>query len=151
MSKINILIIVLALILVPTVFMGVNDSAEASPTAGIYYFYGRVMNQQDKPVGNCNVVLVKSLIEEDTVYEAGEPKKKVTKTVNDEEVVAVTDLDGNFTFGFEPLSSNDFWVFFMAEGYETRSVELNRLMKSRLFPNPNKSPLKIHVVLEKSR
>ena len=87
MSKISILITVLSLVLVPTVFMGVNDSAAASPTAGIYYFYGRVMNQQDKPVGNCNVVLVKSLIEKDTVYEAGEPKKKVTKTVNDEEVV----------------------------------------------------------------
>jgi hypothetical protein len=150
MSKINILIIILALILVPTVFMGLNDSAEASPTAGIYYFYGRVMNQQDKPVGNCNVVLVKSLIERDTVFEAGETVKKETKTVNDEEVVDVTDLDGNFSFGFEPLSSNDFWVFFMAEGYETRSVELNRLMESRLFKKPNKSPLKIHVVLERN-
>ena len=149
MSKINILITVLALVLVPTVLMAVNDSAAASPTPGIYYFYGRVMNQQDKPVGNCNVVLVKSLIEEDTVFEAGEPKKIETKTVNDEEVVDITDLDGNFSFGFEPLSSNDFWVFFMAEGYETRSVELNSLMESRLFKKPNKSPLKIHVVLEK--
>jgi hypothetical protein len=150
MSKIKILITVLALILFPTLLAAVKDSAAAFPTEGIYYFYGRVMNQQDKPVANCNVVLVKSLLERDTVFEGGEPKKVETKTVNNEELVAVSDLDGNFSFSFEPLGSNDFWVFFMAEGYRTRSMELNTLMKSRMFPRPSRSPLKIHVILERN-
>ena len=83
--------------------------------------------------------------------EAGEKKtEEMQSVVTDERVVAVADLDGNFSFAFEPLSANDFWVFIMAEGYKTRSVDLNKLMKSRFFKNPNKSAIKIVVVLEKN-
>ena len=47
------------------------------------------------------------------------------------------------------LKINDFWVFIIADGYRSRSVGLNRLMKSRFFSKPNKSPITFDVVLEK--
>ena len=134
-----------------TLFMAVSDSAAMSTAPGIYHFYGRVLNQEDKPVGNCSVVLTKSFSHKVETQEAGEEKTEEMQTVvTDETVVAVTPLDGNFSFAFEPLSATDFWVYFMAEGYETRPVELNKLMKSRFFKNPNKSPIHIVVVLEKN-
>ena len=131
-------------------FMATHDFAAMSTAPGIYHVYGRVMNQGDKPVGNSSVLLVKRFSQKEKKQEAGEKKtEEMQSVVTDETVVAVTDLDGNFSFAFEPLSANDFWVFIMAEGYKTRSVELNKLMKSRFFKNPNKSAIKIVVVLEK--
>ena len=126
------------MVLALSLFMFSGSTSDAAVEPGIYHFYGRVMNQADKPVGNCNVLLVKRLAQAE--------KKQTEET---QTVVAVTDLDGNYSFIFEPSSANDFWVFFMADGYKTRSVGLNKLMKSRFFKRPNKSPIKIDVVLEK--
>ena len=126
------------MVLALSLFMFSGSTSDAAVEPGIYHFYGRVMNQADKPVGNCNVLLVKRLAQAE--------KKQTEET---QTVVAVTDLDGNYSFIFEPSSANDFWVFFMTDGYKTRSVGLNKLMKSRFFKRPNKSPIKIDVVLER--
>jgi hypothetical protein len=71
-------------------------------------------------------------------------------TVTDEQVVAATDADGNFVFVFEPLADEDLWVFFMADGYRTRAVDLKERVRSRFFTKPNKTPVNVDVVLEKS-
>ena len=137
-KKTSLLITGFTVVLALGLFMFSGSTSDAAVQPGIYHFYGRVMNQTDKPVGNCNVLLVKRLAQAE--------KKQTEET---QTVVAVTDLDGNYSFIFEPSSANDFWVFFMADGYKTRSVGLNKLMKSRFFKRPNKSPIKIDVVLEK--
>ena len=123
-----------------------------STTPGIYHFAGRVMNQEDKPVGNCSVILIKRIAqtEEKQEAEGGQAEEK-HYVVSSEEVVSTTDNDGNYNFVFEPLSAENFWVFFKADGYRTRSVELNKLMRSRFFQKPNKSPIKLSVVLEKNQ
>ena len=136
-KKTSLLITGFTMVLALGLFMFSGSTSDAAVQPGIYHFYGRVMNQADKPVGNCNVLLVKRL---------AQAEKKQTEEM--QTVVAVTDLDGNYSFIFEPSSANDFWVFFMADGYKTRSVGLNKLMKSRFFKRPNKSPIKIDVVLE---
>ena len=127
-----------------TLFMFSDSTSNAAVEPGIYHFYGRVLNQTDKPVGNCNVVLIKG-----QAQAKEKQAEEMQVTVTDETVVAVTDLDGNYSFIFEPGSANNFWVFFMADGYKTRSVEINSLMRSRFFQTVNKSPLKLDVVLEK--
>ena len=143
-KKTSLLITGFTMVLALGLFMFSGSTSDAAVQLGIYHFYGRVMNQADKPVGNCNVLLVKRLAQ------AEKKQTEETQTVvTDETVVAVTDLDGNYSFIFEPSSANDFWVFFMTDGYKTRSVGLNKLMKSRFFKRPNKSPIKIDVVLER--
>ena len=137
-KKTSLLITGFTMVLALGLFMFSGSTSDAAVQPGIYHFYGRVMNQADKPVGNCNVLLVKRLAQAE--------KKQTEET---QTVVAVTDLDGNYSFIFEPSSANDFWVFFMTDGYKTRSVGLNKLMKSRFFKRPNKSPIKIDVVLER--
>lgn len=130
--------------------LAVQESFAMSTTPGIYHFFGRVMNQEDKPVGSCSLVLIKQVASEDK-QKAGDPEQKEKQyTVSSEEQVATTDEDGNFAFSFEVLTAENFWVVFSAEGYRTRSVELNGLMRSRFFTKPNKSPIKLDVVLEKS-
>ena len=47
------------------------------------------------------------------------------------------------------ISAENFWVIFIADGYRDRAVELDRLMRSRFWSKPNKSPIKLDVVLEK--
>ena len=143
--KTSLLITGFTMVFALALFMFSGSTSGAAVEPGIYHFYGRVMNQTDKPVGNCNVVLVKRLAQ------AKEKQTEEMQTaVTDETVVAVTDLAGNYSFIFEPLASEDFWVFFMADGYKTRSMEINSLMKSRFFKKPNKSPIKLDVVLEKN-
>ena len=151
MNKVTIILLPVALILLVVVFCMTGVPASAmSITPGIYHFAGRVMNQEDKPVGDCSVVLIKRMAqkEENQKREEGQAEEKQFVVTN-EEVVATTDEDGNYAFTFEPLSADNFWVFFKAEGYRTRSVELNKLMRSRFFQKPNKSPITLHVVLEK--
>lgn len=144
MRKMNLVINVFTLALALTFFMLPGSTSDAAVEPGVYRVYGRVMNQNDKAVGNCNVVLVKRL---EQVME-NQPEEMQT-VVTDESVVAVTDFEGNYVFIFEPVAANNFWVFFIADGYKTRSMEINSLMKSRFFQTPNKSPIKIDVVLEK--
>jgi hypothetical protein len=151
MNKVTIILLPVALILLVVVFCMTGVPASAmSITPGIYHFAGRVMNQEDKPVGDCSVVLIKRMAqkEENQKREEGQAEEKQFVVTN-EEVVATTDEDGNYAFAFEPLSADNFWVFFKAEKYRTRSVELNKLMRSRFFQKPNKSPITLHVVLEK--
>ena len=143
-----------------------------STTPGIYHFFGRVMNQQDKPVADTSVILIKRVASEKEQQDSGQPETAAEQQpgqpqetsdqeaaessadekqyeITSEEQVAVTDNDGNYAFVFEPLTAENFWVLFIAEGYRTRSVELDRLMRSRFWSKPNKSPIKLDVVLEK--
>lgn len=145
-QKVKISVPVAIMLLVAAFCMTGTPSSAMSITPGIYHFAGRVLNQEDKPVGDCSVLLVKRQ-EQKKENEETEEKQFV---VTSEEVVAKTDKDGNYAFAFEPLSADNFWVFFKAEGYRTRSVELNKLMRSRFFQKPNKSPITLHVVLEKN-
>lgn len=144
-KKTNLLITGLTMVLVLSLFMFSGSTSDAAVEPGVYHFFGRVMNQADKPVGNCNVLLVKRLAQAEK-----KQTEEMQTVVTDETVVAVTSLEGSYFFSFEPNSANDFWVFFMADGYKTRSMELNTLMKSRFFSKPNKSPIKIDVILEKN-
>lgn len=132
------------------VYFTVPYAFAMSTAPGIYHFFGRVLNQEDKPVGSCSVLLIKRLAQQEEKQgkeQGGESEKQYV--VTSEEVVATTDADGNYAFIFEPLTADNFWVFFSAQGYRTRSMELNKLMRSRFFQKPNKSPIKIDVVLEK--
>ena len=139
-----------AAMLFGTVLCVTATSYAMSVTPGIYHFAGRVMNQQDKPVHNCSVLLIKRMAQKEEKQETEEGQAQEKQyIVTNEEVVAVTDEGGNYAFAFEPLSADNFWVFFKAEGYRERSVELNKLMRSRFFQKPNKSPISLHVVLEK--
>jgi len=144
--KTKILLPVALMLFVVAFCMTGAPSSAMSITPGIYHFAGRVMNQEDKPVGGCSVLLIKRLAQKEEKQETEEKQFVVTS----EEVVATTDDDGNYAFAFEPLSADNFWVFFKAEGYRTRSVELNKLMRSRFFQKPNKSPITLHLVLEKN-
>ena len=152
-----------------------GSSLAMSVTPGIYHVYGRVLNQQDKPVDNCNVMLIKSKPreeEKETTGEnqqvenadnqsaaaaeqqqaEGEEKTPVPDEIISQEIVVITKTDGEFSFVFEPLEGDNFWVYFVAEGYRTRTMQMNKLMRSRFFRfrKPNKSPIKIEVVLEKN-
>jgi hypothetical protein len=150
-KKTNVLIPVVAMLLVAVFCMTATTSYAMSTAPGIYHFSGRVMNQEDKPVGNCSVLLIKRMAqtEEKQEIEQGQAEDK-QYVVTNEEVVATTDEDGNYAFAFEPLTADNFWVFFKAGGYRTRSVELNKLMRSKFFQKPNKSPIRLNVVLEKN-
>jgi hypothetical protein len=150
-KKTKILMPVFAILLVVVFWMTAKTSFAMSTAPGIYHFFGRVINQEDKPVGRCSLLLIKRMAqkEEKQKTEAGQTEEKQYVVVN-EEVVATTDEDGNYAFVFEPLSADNFWVFFKADGYRTRSMELNSLMRSRFFSKPNKTPIKLDVVLEKN-
>lgn len=146
----NVLITAFALFLVLSICMVGRTANAMSTTPGVYHFFGRVMNQEDKPVGNSSVLLIKRMAQTEEKQGTEEDQAAEKQyVVTDESVVATTDLDGNYAFIFEPLTADNFWVFFMTEGYKTRSVELNKLMRSRFFQKPNKSPIKLDVVLEK--
>lgn len=150
-KKIKIFIPVAATLLVTVLCMMASTSSAMSVTPGIYHFAGRVLNQEDKPVHNCSVLLIKRMAQKEEKKKADEGQTSEKQfVVTNEEVVATTDEDGNYAFAFEPLSADNFWVFFKAEGYRSRSVELNKLMRSRFFQKPNKSPITLHVVLEKN-
>ncbi len=154
-NKTKILLPVAAIVLAAAFCLSAATSSAMSTAPGIYHFFGRVMNQEDKPVGSCTVLLIKRLaLEEEKNAENQQgaetvAKEEVQYVVTDEEVVATTDEDGNYAFTFEPLTADNFWAFFKADGYRSRSVELNRLMRSRFFRKPNKSPISLHIVLEK--
>jgi hypothetical protein len=150
LRKTKILITGFAVLLIAVFCMTAATTSAMSTAPGVYHFFGRVLNQEDKPVGNCSVLLIKRLAqkEEQQKTEAGGAEEK-QYVITNEETVATSDKDGNYAFIFEPLTADNFWVFFTADGYRTRSVELNRLMRSRFFQKPNKSPIKLDVVLEK--
>lgn len=149
-KKIKVLIPVAAIFFVAAFCMTAKISSAMSTAPGIYHFFGRVMNQEDKPVGNCSVILIKRAAQKEEQQNPEEAKAEENEfTVTSEEVVATTDEGGNYGFSFEPLTAENFWVFFKTAGYRTRSVELNKLMRSRFFQKPNKSPIKLDVVLEK--
>ena len=149
-KKTNVLIAVIAILLAASFWMTAETSSAMSTTPGMYRFFGRVLNQEDKPVGNCTVLLIKRVAQKEEQQKTEEGKAEEKQfVVTSEEVVATTDADGNYGFAFEPLTAENFWVFFKAEGYRTRSEELNKLMRSRFFRKPNKSPVKLDVVLEK--
>ena len=149
-KKTKVLIPVAAILLVAAFCLTATISSAMSTAPGMYNFFGRVLNQEDKPVGGCSLLLIKRLAQKEEKPETGEGQTKEKQyVVVNEEVVATTDADGNYAFVFEPLSADNFWIFFKAEGYRTRSVELDNLMRSRFFRNPNKSPIKLDVVLEK--
>ena len=151
-KKTNVIIPVVAILLVAVFCMTAKTSSAMSTVPGIYHFSGRVLNQEDKPVGNCSVLLIKRVEQKGEQQQTEEAKAEEQKfAVTNEEVVATTGEDGNYSFAFEPLSADNFWVFFQAQGYRTRSVELNKLMRSRFFQKPNKSPIKLDVVLEKNK
>ncbi len=126
------------------------DSSARSVTPGLYHVYGRVLNQQEKPVGDCNVMLVKSKpvkVEENATE--GEEKLLEPDEIVSQEIVAITKADGEFSFVFETLEADNFWIFFKADDYRTRTMQMNKMMRSRFFQKVNKSPLKIEVILEK--
>ena len=149
-KKTNVLIPVAAMLFAAVFCMTAATSYAMSTTPGIYHFSGRVMNQEDKPVGNCLVLLIKRMAQTDEKQKTEQDQAEEEQyVVTNEEVVATTDNDGNFAFAFEPLTADNFWVIFKAEGYRDRSVELDKLMRSRFFQKPNKSPIKLNVVLEK--
>jgi hypothetical protein len=128
-----------------------GESCAASVQPGIYHIYGRVVNQEDKPVANCNVLLIKrkQSVTEEQQQEAAADEAEKKYEVTNEEVVTITDNSGSYKFVFEPMGADNFWVYFMAEGYATRGMEMNRLMRGRFFQKPNQSPILINVVLEK--
>ncbi|MDX1775819.1 MAG: hypothetical protein R3297_04500 [Desulfobulbales bacterium] len=148
----NTKVLIPAVLLLVAVFsMSGGPSSAMSITPGIYHFAGRIMNQEDKPVADCLVILSKRQAQkEDKQKQEARQSGPQQFVVISEEAVATTDNNGNYAFVFEPLSADDFWVFFKADGYRTRAVELNRLMRSRFFQKPNKSPISLHVVLEKN-
>jgi len=134
-----------------------GSSSAMSVTPGVYHVYGRVLNQQEKPVGICNVMLIKSKSREEeketngeNQQVEGEEKILAPDEIVSQEIVAITRADGEFSFVFEPLQGDNFWVFFVVDGYRTRTIQMNQLMRSRFFQKPNKSPIKIEVVLEKN-
>jgi hypothetical protein len=160
-KKTNVLIPIFAMLLVAVFCTTATTSHAMSTMPGIYHFAGRVMNQQDKPVNNCSVILIKRISQTEEKQEAEQGQAEVKQEVEQgqaeekkyivtsEEVVSTTDEVGNYNFAFEPLTADNFWVIFKADGYRNRSVELNKLMRSRFFQKPNKSPIKLDVVLEK--
>jgi len=149
-KKTKVLIPVAAILLVAAFCLTATISSAMSTAPGMYNFFGRVLNQEDKPVGSCSVLLIKRVAQKEEQQNPEEAKAEEKQfVVTSEEVVATTDEGGNYSFVFEPLSAENFWVFFKADGYRTRSLELNRLMRSRFFQRPNKSPIKLDVVLEK--
>ena len=132
-------------------FSGIRNSSAMSVQPGAYHVYGRVVNQEDRPVKECNVMLIKRKISnaEGQPDDQDEPTVKIIEVTN-EEIVAITKSEGNYSFVFEPLEGNNFWVVFVGEGYRTRSIEINKMMRGRFFQKPNTSPIKIDVVLERN-
>ena len=129
----------------------IGNATAKSVTPGVYHVYGRVLNQQEKPVVDCNVMLIKSkpVIQEEKTAEGEEIKPKPDEIVS-QEIVAITKTDGEFSFVFETLAADNFWIYFVTDGYRTRTMQMNKLMRSRFFQKPNKSPIKIEVILEKN-
>jgi len=166
--------VVLSFMLSMFFFFARGDSLAMSVTPGVYHVYGRVLNQQEKPVENCNVMLIKSKSREEEKETTGENQQvenadkqspaateqqveRENKTLEpdeivSQEIVAITRANGEFSFVFEPLEGDNFWVYFVTDGYRTRTIQMNKLMRSRFFRfrKPNKSPLRIEVVLEKN-
>ena len=142
--------VVLTFMLSLFLFVAMDDSSAKSVTPGVYHVYGRVLNQQEKPVADCNVMLIKSkpVIQEEKTAEGEEIKPKPDEIVS-QEIVAITKTDGEFSFVFETLEADNFWIYFVTDGYRTRTMQMNKLMRSRFFQKPNKSPIKIEVILEK--
>jgi hypothetical protein len=128
-----------------------GSSSAKSVTPGVYHVYGRVLNQQDKPVADCNVMLVKSkpVAQEEKTAEGEEIEPKPDEIVS-QEIVGITKTDGEYSFVFETLEGENFWIYFVTDGYRTRTMQMNKLMRSRFFQKPNKSPLRIEVILEKN-
>jgi len=163
-NKTKIVLPVAAILLVAAFCLTAAPSSAMSTAPGIYHFFGRVMDQEDKPVGSCAVLLIKRITQKEekktenqqTAESGGGQQgeeaansEEIQYVVTNEEVVATTDEDGNYAFTFEPLTADDFWAIFKAEGYRSRTVDLNKLMRSRFFQKPNKSPISLHIVLEK--
>lgn len=114
---------------------------------GTYVVFGRVMDQEQKPVAGCKVVLVKRKLEFrnmralavniDTVDTLGEY------------AVAKTDQTGDYSLFFQKLEANNLWLNYQAKGYVSRLVEIDDEMRGRLFADPGNSPLRVSVVLER--
>lgn len=142
--------------------MPAEKTEARSPAPGMYQVFGRVLNQKGQPVAGCSVFLVKRTVTKKKKSATGnQPEQNMEEAElplaqemqgdgPGESATVTTDVDGNYFFVFEPLGANNFWLFFMAEGYETRSMAINKLMSSRFFQKPNKSPINISVVLEKN-
>jgi len=148
--------VVLTFMLALFLFAAMDNSSAMSVTPGVYHVYGRILNQQDKPVDNCNVMLIKSKPREEEKETAdekqqaeGEEKTLQPDEIVSQEIVGITKENGEFSFVFEPLQGENFWLFFKADGYRVRTLQMNKLMRSRFFQKPNKSPLRIEVILEK--
>ena len=150
--------VVLTFMLSMFLFAAMDNCSAMSVTPGVYHVYGRVLNQQEKPVGNCNVMLIKSKPREEEKKTTGENQQveEEEKTpqpdeIVSQEIVEITKTDGEFSFVFETLEGENFWLFFKADGYRTRTMQMNKMMRSRFFKKPNKSPIRIEVILEKQK
>ena len=77
-KKTNILMPVFAILLVVVFCLTAKTSFAMSTAPGIYHFFGRVMNQEDKPVGSCSLLLIKRMAqkEEKQKTEAGQTEEK---------------------------------------------------------------------------
>lgn len=107
-----------------------------------FLVYGRVMDMQAQPVENCKVVLIKRTQEMSTCAQS--------ESAGDYPV-AFTDKTGDYVFQFEPLGSNDLWVYFDAadKGYTPQMVELNTYMGPTFFQTPGNNPVVVDITMEK--
>lgn len=143
-KKISLIVMLLALVL-PLV--GCHDVKvkrwnDIYPNEGQYTVFGRIMNQQDRAVENCQVMLVKRQLQ----YVVSNDSRDIVDM--GQKVVASTSLTGDYSFRFEPTGANNLWVYFKAEGYGPRWVELDRLMEGPLFRTPSAKTLNVSLILE---
>ncbi len=112
-----------------------------------YTVCGRVVNVEQAPVENCRIYLIKRKYNRLCPTKAGRQGELIAQMP-----VAVTDKTGNFSFVFEPLGANNFWVYVEAEdaGYKSRFVELDYLMGPTLFQTPGNTPIVVGMVLERT-
>jgi hypothetical protein len=110
-----------------------------------YVVYGRVVDNQFNPIGDCKVVLIKRKL---GVGACGSKEGPILTELP----AALTGQTGDYSFCFEPLEANDVWLYFdaSAKGYNPQFIELNHLMGPTIFETPGNSPLVVNMTLEKA-
>ncbi|MEA2082677.1 MAG: hypothetical protein U9O82_00230 [Thermodesulfobacteriota bacterium] len=111
------------------------------PYEGRFLVFGRVLNEGNTGVNECSVILIKR---EFNLFSL----PLIARTFR-ESPVARTDSSGDFSFFFEPLESNNIWLYFEAQGYVPRFIDIDDLFRGPLYRRPPNNPLNISVVLER--
>lgn len=104
-----------------------------------YQVVGRVLNNLQRPVVNCQIYLTKRW-----------PSQKEGVLGQKQHLpVAMTDTNGDYSFLFELDDATEFFLYFDArgQGYKARYIDITHLFTSELFQYTGNNPVVANAIL----